>query len=287
MTYPEDLRREVDDALAEAALQTGGPASGLAEAMNYSLLAGGKRVRPVLCLATARTLGQQVEAFLPAAVAIEMVHTYSLVHDDLPAMDDDAMRRGRPTAHIEFGEAVAILSGDGLFAEAVSRIVASPFRPDRVLEATGLLTGAAGLDGMVGGQYVDISGRRLDAEALRGLHSLKTGRLITASVEIPLALAGVPSSDRAPFLEFASELGLLFQIVDDILDVTGEEVATGKPSGSDEKHGKVTYATLHGLDGARELASESHARAVRALNGAEGDTEPLRGVADYIYAREN
>lgn len=287
MTYPEDLRQDVDDALAEAALQTGGPASGLAEAMNYSLLAGGKRVRPVLCLATARTLGQQIEAFLPAAVAIEMVHTYSLVHDDLPAMDDDAMRRGRPTAHIEFGEAVAILSGDGLFAEAVSRIVASPFRPDRVLEATGLLTGAAGLDGMVGGQYVDISGRRLDAEGLRGLHSLKTGRLITASVEIPLALVGVPSSDRAPYLEFASELGLLFQIVDDILDVTGEEAATGKPSGSDEKHGKVTYATLYGLERARELASESHARAVRALAGADGDTEPLRGVADYIYARES
>ncbi len=287
MTYPEDLRQDVDDALAEAALQTGGPASGLAEAMNYSLLAGGKRVRPVLCLATARTLGQQIEAFLPAAVAIEMVHTYSLVHDDLPAMDDDAMRRGRPTAHIEFGEAVAILSGDGLFAEAVSRIVASPFRPDRVLEATGLLTGAAGLDGMVGGQYVDISGRRLDAEGLRGLHSLKTGRLITASVEIPLALVGVPSSDRAPYLEFASERGLLFQIVDDILDVTGEEAATGKPSGSDEKHGKVTYATLYGLERARELASESHARAVRALAGADGDTEPLRGVADYIYARES
>lgn len=287
MTYPEDLRQAVDSALAETAPQTGGPASGLAEAMNYSLLAGGKRVRPVLCLATARTLGEAVEPFLPAAVALEMVHTYSLVHDDLPAMDDDAMRRGRPTAHVEFGEAVAILSGDGLFAEAVGRIAASSFEPDRVLEATCLLTSAAGLDGMVGGQYVDILGPELDAEGLRSLHSLKTGRLIAASVEIPLELLGVPTPDRTPYLDFAAELGILFQIVDDILDVTGEELATGKPSGSDEKHGKVTYATLFGVDRARELASESHARALQALATAEGDSEPLRGVADYIYAREN
>ncbi len=287
MTYPEDLRQVVDDALAGMAPGTSGPADGLAEAMNYSLLAGGKRVRPVLCLATARTIGQRVDDFLQAAVAIEMVHTYSLVHDDLPAMDDDAMRRGKPTAHVAFGEAVAILAGDALFAEAVQRIAASPFGSEAVLGATRLLAAAAGIEGMVGGQYVDISGRDLDGDDLRRLHSLKTGRLITASVEIPLVLAGTPDVGEGPFLEFADELGILFQIVDDILDVTGAEEATGKPTGSDEKLGKVTYATLYGLDGARELASESHRRAVDALAGVGPEAESLVAVADYIYARES
>jgi len=287
LTYPEDLRQAVDDALAEMAPRTSGPAGGLADAMSYSLLAGGKRVRPVLCLATARTIGERVGDYLQAAVAIEMVHTYSLVHDDLPAMDDDATRRGKPTAHVAFGEAVAILSGDGLFAEAVQRISASPFGPEAVLEATRLLASAAGLDGMVGGQYVDISGEDLDGDGLRKLHSLKTGRLIAASVEIPLALAGTPDPEKAPFLEFAAELGLLFQIIDDILDVTGAEESTGKPTGSDEKHGKVTYATLYGLDRARELATESHGRALGALAGTGSEAESLVAVADYIYARES
>jgi len=287
LTYPEDLRQVVDYALAGMAPGTSGPADGLAEAMNYSLLAGGKRIRPVLCLATARTIGQKVDDFLQAAVAIEMVHTYSLVHDDLPAMDDDAMRRGKPTAHVAFGEAVAILAGDALFAEAVQRIAASPFGSEAVLGATRLLAAAAGIEGMVGGQYVDISGRDLDGDDLRRLHSLKTGRLITASVEIPLVLAGTPDTGKGPFLEFADELGILFQIVDDILDVTGAEEATGKPTGSDEKLGKVTYATLYGLDGARELATESHRRAVDALAGIGTEAESLVAVADYIYARES
>ncbi|MFZ9669862.1 MAG: polyprenyl synthetase family protein, partial [Solirubrobacterales bacterium] len=226
MSYPEDLREEVDRYLE--GLTFPGPASveGLAEAMRYSLLAGGKRVRPVLCLATGRALGIDTEALLPAAGAIEMVHTYSLIHDDLPAMDDDELRRGKPTAHVEFGEAVAILSGDALFAEAVALIGAGPWPSERVVEAIEVLSRAAGVDGMVGGQYVDVTVESLDAQGIEMLHSLKTGRLIAASVELALAIGAVPEDERLPYREFATQLGVLFQIVDDILDVTGSEEAT-------------------------------------------------------------
>jgi geranylgeranyl diphosphate synthase, type II len=283
--YPEDLRALVDAALAELRFSPAARTNGLDEAMRYSLLAGGKRVRPVLALATARALGADPEHFLPVASAIELIHTYSLIHDDLPAMDDDDLRRGKPTSHKAFGEDVAILAGDGLFAEAVRLFCEQPGDPARVLAALRELAAATGVDGMVGGQYVDVVGADLDAAGLRELHALKTGRLIRASVCVVPILEGTDESETMIYRRFADELGVLFQIVDDILDVTESDERLGKPHGSDERHGKLTYVSLFGLDRARQLASESHAKAGAALADAGGDTEDLRRIADYIFTR--
>jgi geranylgeranyl diphosphate synthase type II len=285
VSYPDDLRSLVDSALERLKFSAPPSTAGLEEAMRYSLLAGGKRVRPVLALATARALGADPKRFLPVACAIELIHTYSLIHDDLPAMDDDELRRGQPTSHVKFGEDVAILAGDGLFAEAVRLFCEQRGDPARVLAALRELTGATGVDGMVGGQYVDIVGEELDAEGLRALHILKTGRLIAASVDVVLTLEGLGETETIPYRRFAGELGVLFQIVDDILDVTESDERLGKPRGSDERHGKLTYVSLFGLERARELAAESHSKATEALAGASGDTGDLRRVADYIFTR--
>jgi geranylgeranyl diphosphate synthase type II len=283
--YPEDLRDLVEAALAELRFSPAPRTAGLEEAMRYSLLAGGKRVRPVLALATARALGAPPERFLPVASAIELIHTYSLIHDDLPAMDDDDLRRGKPTSHKRFGEDVAILAGDGLFAEAVRIFCEQPGDPARVLAALRELAAATGVDGMVGGQYIDVLGEDHDAAGLRELHALKTGRLISASVCVVPILEGTGESETIIYRRFADELGVLFQIVDDILDVTESDERLGKPHGSDERHGKTTYVSLYGLERARELAGESHAKARSALAEASGDTDDLRRVADYIFTR--
>jgi geranylgeranyl diphosphate synthase type II len=256
--------------------------------MRYSLLAGGKRIRPVLALATAEALGRDPAEVMPFAAAIEMIHTYSLIHDDLPAMDDDELRRGKPSCHVAFGEDVAILAGDGLFAEAL-RLAATEQRgdPANVVAAIGELTAAAGVSGMVGGQFLDVTADGdLDAARLRRLHELKTGRLIAASVTCVCHLCGAGGPATLRLGRFASELGVLFQIVDDILDVTGDDAALGKPSGSDERHGRRTYVSVFGLDRARELAQESHAEARAALDEAQGPTQTLAGIADYILTRQ-
>ena len=283
--YPDDLQKLVEDHLAGLAYSPRAETAGLEEAMRYSLLAGGKRIRPVLCLATARALGMEPAGLLPTAAALELIHTYSLIHDDLPAMDDDDLRRGRPTSHVAFGEDVAILAGDALFAEAIRLACEQTGEPKRVLGAVREVAAATGVDGMVGGQYVDVVGGGSDPDSLRLLHSLKTGRLISASVCSALALAGRDASEEEPYRRFATELGLLFQIVDDILDVTGSDAELGKPSGSDERHGKVTYVSLHGLERARELAAESHEKSISALAEARGDTGALTQIADFIYTR--
>ena len=283
-SYPVDLQEQVDAYLER--LRFGAePATGrLDEAMRYSLLAGGKRVRPVLTMATAEALGRDPAGVLPLAAAIEMIHTYSLIHDDLPAMDDDDLRRGKPTCHVAFGEDVAILAGDGLFAEAL-RLVLSEQQgaPGNVLSAVRELVSAAGTEGMVGGQFLDVAGDH-DVD-LRRLHELKTGALIRAAVCCVLALEGLDGPATIPYRRFAAELGVVFQIVDDIIDVTGDEAETGKPRGSDERHGKATYVSAYGLQRARELARESHAGARAALDQAGGDTVRLAQVADYILTR--
>jgi len=286
--YPDDLRDLVEAYLAELTYSDRAETVGLEEAMRYSLLAGGKRVRPVLCLATARALGLDPASLLPTAAAIELIHTYSLIHDDLPAMDDDDLRRGRPTSHVVHGEDVAILAGDGLFAEAI-RLFCERQRgePARVLAALGELARATGVGGMVGGQYVDVTATDgLDADGLRTLHELKTGRLIGASVAVALLLAALPDHRMDPYLRFAAELGVLFQIVDDILDVTGSDEELGKPQGSDERHGKVTYVSLFGLERARDLAAESHRNALASLAEADGATADLELIADFIHTRQ-
>jgi geranylgeranyl diphosphate synthase, type II len=283
--YPVELQRRVDAYLEGLSFEVGaGSDERLEEAMRYSLLAGGKRIRPVLTLATAEALAMDPDEVLPLAAAIEMVHTYSLIHDDLPAMDDDELRRGKPTCHVAFGEDVAILAGDGLFAEALHLVLSKQEgEPAHVLAAARELVAAAGVQGMVGGQYLDVSGA--GPEHLRRLHELKTGALIAASVGCVLSLAGVNRPATMPFRRFAAELGVVFQIVDDILDVTGDEAELGKPRGSDERHGKATYVSVYGLERARELARESHAKAREALAGAEANTMTLGQIADYILTR--
>jgi geranylgeranyl diphosphate synthase type II len=286
--YPTDLQRRVDDYLEGLDLSDGPGTDRLAEAMRYSLLAGGKRIRPVLALATAAALGRDPEQVLPLAATLEMIHTYSLIHDDLPAMDDDDLRRGKPTCHKAFGEDVAILAGDGLFAEALQLALARQGGPaENVLAALREITGAAGVNGMVGGQFLDITAPDdLDAAALRRLHELKTGRLIAASVDSVLLLTGADADALQHYGRFAAELGVLFQIVDDILDVTGDDESLGKPQGSDARHGKRTYVSVFGLERARELAAESHGEARGALAQAGGETRQLEQIADYILTRQ-
>jgi geranylgeranyl diphosphate synthase, type II len=282
------LQREVDCYLAELHFSHDGRTEGLGEAMRYSLLAGGKRIRPVLSLATAKALDKPSHEVLPLAAAIELIHTYSLIHDDLPAMDDDTLRRGRPTCHVAYGEDVAILAGDGLFAEALSLVLTrQQGDPPRILSALRALVSAAGVDGMVGGQYLDVTGSGArDASGLRHLHTLKTGRLIATSVESVLVLYGGSERATIALRQFAGEVGVLFQIVDDILDVTGDEQHLGKPHGSDQRHGKLTYVSLFGLDEARQLAAESHRRSRAALAQADSKTAQLEQVTDYILRRQ-
>ncbi len=287
--YPEHLRAEVERYLEDLRFSDEFATSGLEEAMRYSLLAGGKRIRPVLTLATAGALGLERVSMLPLAAAIELIHTYSLIHDDLPAMDDDDLRRGRLTCHKAFREDVAILAGDGLYAEAF-RLLLSEQRgdPGRLLAAAAELAGATGVHGMVGGQFMDVAETAAAGPAgLRHLHELKTGRLIAASVDCVLLLAGPDEpATISSFRAFASELGVLFQIVDDILDVTGSEATLGKQQGSDERLGKRTYVTEFGLDGARKLADESHDRARAHLSGAAGlDAAELERITDFIATR--
>jgi geranylgeranyl diphosphate synthase, type II len=288
--YPDHLREQVERYLGGLRFATEPAAAGLEEAMRYSLLAGGKRIRPVLALATAKALDKDPADVLPLAAALELIHTYSLIHDDLPAMDDDDLRRGRPTCHVKFGEDVAILAGDGLYAEAF-RLVLNEQRaePANLLRAVAELAAATGVNGMVGGQYIDVQALvPQGAATLRRLHELKTGRLIAASIECVLLLtSGEGASTRLPDLRaFAGELGLLFQIVDDILDVTGTVDALGKPQGSDERHGKLTYVSQYGVEGARRMAADSHRHAREALTRAGGASE-LEHITDFIYTRSS
>ena len=290
MSYPDDLRDQVDEYLRQLRFSDGSATEGLEEAMLYSLLAGGKRIRPVLALATAAALGDDPESVMPLAGALEMVHSYSLIHDDLPAMDDDDLRRGKPSCHIAFGEDVAILAGDALYAEAFKLILSEQRGdPRRLLKASAELASATGVNGMVGGQYLDVEGVAADGpDGLRELHARKTGRLIGASVECVCLLHGVDDETLLAYRAFATELGVLFQIVDDILDVTGSDEALGKPSGSDERQGKRTYVSEFGLAQAGALADASHqqTRAALAVAAPEG-ADQLERITDFIAARES
>ena len=233
----------------------------------------------MLCLATGEALGRDAEELLPAACALELVHTFSLVHDDLPALDDDDLRRGQPSAHVQFGEDVAILAGDALLAEAFRLALRYP-SPDVAREL------ADATLGMIGGQYLDVTtDGELGADGLRQLHALKTGRLLRASVTSATAVAALPDAERAAWRAFGDELGVLFQIVDDILDATGTAEELGKTPGKDEAAGKVTYVSLHGLDRARELADEARGRVQERLDGLPADTSVLAELVATIRDR--
>ena len=283
-SYPVDLLALAEEYLQGLDFGADHRAARLVEAMRYSLLAGGKRIRPVLTLATARGRGADPESVLPTACALELIHTYSLIHDDLPAIDDDTLRRGRPTCHVAFGEDVAILAGDGLFAEAFSLVLLrQQGGPAAVLAAVAEIATATGVQGMVGGQYMDVAGEAAADDDLRTLHALKTGRLIQAAVVCGALLSG--AEDVGPYRAFAAELGLLFQIVDDILDETGAEDELGKSVGKDKALDKVTYVSRFGMARAVELADEAQQRALRLLAELPGDTADLAAVARFIHER--
>jgi geranylgeranyl diphosphate synthase type II len=277
MHRPEELRALVESFLDDMPFSA--DLGRLEEALRYSLLGGGKRIRPVLCLATGEALGGRVRDFLPAAGALELVHTFSLVHDDLPALDDDELRRGQPSAHVRFSEAVAILSGDALLTEAFRLILSYPTpAPARELAAATL--------GMIGGQYVDITtDGGLGGEELAALHRLKTGRLLGACVGCALAVAEVGEPEQEPWRAFADEVGLLFQIVDDILDATGTAEELGKTPGKDATAGKVTYVSLYGLEKARELADEARGRVEARLGALPAVTTVLAELVASIRDR--
>ena len=243
----------------------------LQEAMEYSLLAGGKRIRPVLTLETCRLCGGEAEAALPFACAVEMVHTYSLIHDDLPAMDNDDLRRGRPTNHVVYGEATAILAGDALLTAAFEQLTRAKLPAERIVAAVRFLSQAAGSAGMVGGQVLDMAGEgnALSLEELKLLQSLKTGALIAAAVELGCIAAGGTVEQRARMQTYALALGRAFQVRDDMLDVTSSETELGKPIGSDRANEKSTFVTALGLEGCAALVEKLTRQAVEAIDGFE------------------
>ncbi|MHB1389828.1 MAG: polyprenyl synthetase family protein [Thermoleophilia bacterium] len=287
MTYPDQLTLLLDEYLA--GLGYGGDESvdTLSRAMNYSLLAGGKRIRPVLMLATAQAYGADPVRLLPTAAALEMIHTYSLIHDDLPAFDDDDLRRGQPTCHIRFGESVAILAGDALFAEAFRLICEQQSAdPEALIAVVGEIAAAAGVRGLAGGQYLDVAGGATDANSMQRLHHLKTGRLIVGCVHCGGLLAAAAPEELTKLRVFASELGLLFQIKDDILDVVGETAVLGKAAGTDERLQRRTYVSVYGLQQSEEMAAQTRDRALEALAATGGDTRDLAGITHYIHERQ-
>ncbi len=261
----------------------------LQEAMEYSLLAGGKRIRPVLCLTCAKLCNGHEQEIMPFAAAIEMVHSYSLIHDDLPAMDDDDLRRGKPSSHIKFGEAMAILAGDALLTDAFTFMATLKGEPQNILSALAYFASAAGSAGMVGGQVLDMeyTGRGgVDLTKLRKMHSKKTGAIIKASCVCGAMLAGADKTLIHALEHYGTALGTAFQIADDILDITADTATLGKPSGSDAEQGKNTYPSLVGLEQSRVLAQEQKDLAIKSLDGIDGEEAAfLRSLASYVVER--
>ena len=287
--YLEARRLMVEEALEVALPQEDGPASRVVEAMRYSLFAGGKRLRPILCLAASEAVGGEIQSAMPAGCALEMIHTYSLIHDDLPAMDDDDLRRGKPTNHKVFGEAIAILAGDGLLTEAF--VLLSDYHsllPERAVQVIGVIAEAASYRGMVGGQVVDMlsQNKPADLETVQQMHSRKTAALIAAATESG-ALAGKGSEAQvAALARYGRAIGLAFQIADDILDIEGDTELLGKSTGADEARGKVTYPAAVGLESSRQAANDMIHDALAALEGFDDKANPLRSLAHYIITRK-
>ncbi len=265
----------------------------LLESMKYSLMAGGKRVRPYLVGAFARLCGGSVESAMPFACALEMIHTYSLIHDDLPCMDNDDLRRGKPTNHKVYGEATALLAGNGLLTHAFETILSEKAVSlngyEKCVKAGRVLAQCAGADGMLGGQMIDLEseGKSVTAEHLKTMDNKKTGALMIAAAKLGCISAGAGKEQLEAAEEYAENIGLTFQIVDDILDITSTAEELGKPIGSDNANEKSTYAALLGLEKCRELSRELTEKAVKALEIFENDTTELRNFAYYLLEREN
>ena len=291
-TYLAEKKKTVETALQGYFPEPEGLTSDLTKAMRYSLFAGGKRLRPILCIAGAETVGGLGREVLPVACALELIHTYSLIHDDLPLMDDDDLRRGKPTNHKVFGEPIALLAGDGLLTEAFSLMtsvdISGKISPQILLRAISLISRAAGYDGMVGGQAVDIQweGKRADLPVVRFMHIHKTGALITASVASGAILGGADESQIEAITSYGEKIGLAFQISDDILDIEGDSKTMGKRAGADEEKGKMTYPAVLGLNESKRIQSELVQTAVLDLQKFGSRAEPLRQIARYIIERK-
>ncbi|MED5578620.1 MAG: farnesyl diphosphate synthase [Nitrospinota bacterium] len=291
LDYMSKWSRRVNDKLNLLFSEEGSEPSELYEIMAYSLLNGGKRIRPILCIAGCEAVQGDTEVLLTAACAIECVHSYSLIHDDLPAMDDDDLRRGKPTSHKAFGEASAILSGDGLLTKAFelmsSNAMKEKFEMERLIDSILLLSSAAGPSGMVGGQYLDIKSNsiKMNPEFLRQMHLLKTSELIRASVCIGGILGGANGEQLEALSNFGRHIGLAFQIVDDILDYDGDENLLGKTVGSDLASGKTTYLSHYGIEKSRDMANSTLEESLDFLKIFGKDAETLKSLAKFMVCR--
>ena len=285
----ENYKALVDTALEGYFKAADIPQAGLAEAMRYSLLAGGKRIRPTLVLEFCRISGGDIDSALPAACAIEMLHTYSLIHDDLPCMDNDSLRRGRPTNHVIYGECTATLAGDALQAEAFGTILRSGLPAKNRADCAEILAGAAGLDGMCGGQYLDMlgEGKRLSEQELTEINSRKTGALLVAACQMGVAAAGGSEHLLDAAGHFGAAVGMAFQIRDDMLDVISTDEKLGKSVGSDEKENKNTYMALLGAEGCERTVKRLTEFAKNILSEAFTDTIFLGALADSLAERQN
>ena len=285
---------QIEEALVEALPSDPDTPPDLLEAMRYSLMAGGKRLRPILVLLAAEACGADPRDAMPAACAVEMVHTYSLIHDDLPAMDDDDLRRGQPTSHVAFGEAMAILAGDALLTRAFEILAADLPDPVVAAECCRVLASAGGSDGMVGGQVADLAATNTSPESvddplqvLGDIHRRKTGRLLAASLELGAVVAGADIQVRESLLDYGQQVGLAFQVADDLLDVEGDINRTGKTSGRDAHLGKWTYPALAGNDKSRRLARNCIASACAAVEPLGEAGEPLKVLAEFVIERDH
>ncbi len=297
-TYLNEQKLQVESALERYMLSSAienGTFAGHIEAMRYSLFAGGKRIRPILCLAAGQAIEKRPDPdsnLLPIACALECIHTYSLIHDDLPAMDNDDLRRGKPTNHTLFGEAGAILAGDGLLSWAfdlLSDSTQSTLPADQQLAIIHIIAKAAGSLGMVGGQALDIAheNQELPLATLRTIHQCKTGALITASILAGAIGAGADQIQQEALSKYGEQVGLAFQIVDDLLDVTASTEQLGKTAGSDASRGKATYPAFFGIDATRDKARAAVEEAESALGIFDKKADPLRAIARYIYTRSH
>ena len=290
-TYLAERRKLIDEALGEALPSTAIQPTRLNEAIRYSVFCGGKRLRPILSLATADALGQNPLDILPLACAIECIHTFSLIHDDLPAIDNDDLRRGNPTNHVVYGEAMAILAGDALLAVAFELIgnCRRAYPDARVLDAIMMVAAASGTLGMVGGQVADIEAEGatdVDEPTVASIHARKTGALLMTSILAAARICGANTQQETSLQRFGEEVGLAFQITDDILDLEGDAEKIGKRIGSDLKQDKATYPKVLGISASRDLAIRSADAAVAALAAFDERADPLRAIAHYVVERE-
>ena len=290
--YLKERKKKVDDHIkkyiASKKKQKDCPKR-LCEAMGYALMAGGKRVRPVLAMASCEAVGGKPDRFLPIASSLELIHTYSLIHDDLPAMDNDDLRRNKPTTHRVFGEAIAILAGDALLTDAFSMISNSKADPKTLIDIINELSYASGPEGMVGGQAVDLilEGTKAKKKDLLYIHTHKTGALIRASVRIGAMMGNSSASELDALTEYGEKIGLAFQVIDDILDVTGTREELGKSTGADDARGKNTYPSIFGLKESQRIAEILVNDSIKALSGFNKKAQPLTEIARYLLSRRN